>query len=43
MRKPTKIQGPVTKLPIAHLYTKKEEAQNPMKILARKQLTSLLV
>lgn len=42
MRKPTKIQGPVTKLPIAHLYTKKK-AQNPMKIPATKQLTSLLV
>lgn len=43
MRKPTKIQGPATKLPIAHLYTKEKKAQNPMKIPATKQLTSLLV
>lgn len=28
MRKPTKIQGPVTKLPIAHLYTKKSAKSN---------------
>lgn len=28
MRKPTKIQGPVTKLPIAHLYTKKKSSKS---------------